>query len=110
MSIHRTGVTDSNGNWNEDAMIGKGGVGQCGQSTINSPQEFAVRTRINTDMDIADASQSEFFYQLFTRDVCYNNWANERVCWRKDCSYMKPALQEVNKRPCFTQQRVKSLV
>ena len=69
VSIHRTAVTDSNGDWDEDITIGMGGVGERGRSTIDSPEEIAVRTTINTDLDRADASQLDFFYQLFhTRD------------------------------------------
>ena len=37
---------------------------------------------------------------------CYNSWANGPVCSRNDHSSTKPALQEVNKRPCCAQQRV----
>ena len=65
-------------------------------------------TRINTDLDVADASKLDFFYQLFTTEMfCYNSWANKSVCSRNDCSSTKPALQEVNKWPCCAQQRVK---
>ena len=46
-----------------------GGVSECGRSTIDSPQEFAVRTIINTDLDIADASQLDFFHWLFTPEM-----------------------------------------
>ena len=82
-SIHQTRVTDSNGDWDEDIAIGMGGVGGRGRSTIDSPQEFAVRTRINADLDVADASQLDFFYRLFTPEMfCYNSWANEPVCSR----------------------------
>ena len=38
VSIHRTGVTDSHGDWDEDIAIGTGGVGERGRSTINSPK------------------------------------------------------------------------
>ena len=31
VSIHRTGVTDSNGDWDEDIVIRTGGVGERGQ-------------------------------------------------------------------------------
>ena len=65
VSIHRTGVTDSNGDWDEDTAIGTGGVGERSRSTIDSPLEIAVRIRINTDLDVADASQLDFFYRLF---------------------------------------------
>ena len=37
VSIHRTGVSDSNGDWDEDIAIGTGGIGERGRSTINSP-------------------------------------------------------------------------
>ena len=40
VSIHRTGVTDSSGDWDElheDIAIGMGGLGGHGQSTIDSP-------------------------------------------------------------------------
>ena len=30
VSIHRTGVTDSNGDWGEDIVIGMGGVSERG--------------------------------------------------------------------------------
>ena len=30
---------------------------------------FTVRTRINTDFDVADASQLDFFYRLFTPEI-----------------------------------------
>ena len=36
VSIHPTGVTDSNGDWDEDIAIGTGGVGERGRSTIDS--------------------------------------------------------------------------
>ena len=48
VSIHPTGVTDSNADWDED---------------------IAVRTRINTDLVVADASQLDFFYRLFTPEM-----------------------------------------
>ena len=32
VSIQRTGVTDSNGDWDEDIATGMGGVGERGQS------------------------------------------------------------------------------
>ena len=64
-----TGVNESNGDLDEDIAIGTGGVGERGRSTINSPQEIAVRTQINTDLDVADASQLDFFYQLFTPET-----------------------------------------
>ena len=68
---------------------------------------FTVRTRINTDLDVADASKLDLFYRLFTSEMfCYNIWANEPVCSRNDLSSAKPALQEVNKQPCCAQQRV----
>ena len=51
-----TGVTDSNGDWNENITIGIGGVGERGRLTIDSPKEFAAGTRINTDLDVAYAS------------------------------------------------------
>ena len=35
---------------------------------------FTVRTRINTDLDVADASKLDFFYWLFTPEMfCYNS-------------------------------------
>ena len=37
VSIHRTGVTDSTGDWDEDIAIGTGGVCEHGQSMNNSP-------------------------------------------------------------------------
>ena len=37
VSIHRTGVTESNGDWDEDIAIGTGGVDERGQSTIDLP-------------------------------------------------------------------------
>ena len=55
VSIHRTGVNESNGDRDEDIAIGTGGV--------------AVRTRINTDLDVADASQLDFFYWLLTPEM-----------------------------------------
>ena len=69
VSIHRTGVNESNGDSDEDIVIGMGGVGKRGRSTIDSPQEIAVRTRINTDLDVADTSQLDFFYWLFTPEM-----------------------------------------
>ena len=70
-------------------------------------KEFAVRTRINTDWDAADASQLNFFYWLFTPEMfCCKSLANDPVCFRNDRSSTKPTLQEVNKRPCCAQQRV----
>ena len=36
VSIPQTGVTDSNGDWDEDITIGTGGVGERGRSTISS--------------------------------------------------------------------------
>ena len=36
VSVHRTGVTDSNGDWDEDIAIGTGGVSEHGQSMIDS--------------------------------------------------------------------------
>ena len=36
VSIHGTGVTDSNGDWDEGIAFGTGGVGECGRSTIDS--------------------------------------------------------------------------
>ena len=32
-------------------------------------KKIAVRTRINTDLDLADASQLDFFYRLFTPEL-----------------------------------------
>ena len=37
VSISRTGVTDSNGDWDEDIVIRMGGVGKRCRSMINSP-------------------------------------------------------------------------
>ena len=37
VSIHRTGVTDSNGDWDEDIMIRIGGVSERCRSMIDSP-------------------------------------------------------------------------
>ena len=37
VSIHRTGVDESNGDRDEDIAIGTGGVGKRGRSTIDSP-------------------------------------------------------------------------
>ena len=107
-SIHRTEVNESNGDSDEDIAIGTGGVGERGRSTIDSPYEIAVRTRINTDLDVADASKLDFFYWLFTPEMfCYNSWANKPVCSHEARGHTKPALQEVNNRPCCAQQRVK---
>ena len=67
-----------------------------------------MRTRINTDLDVADSYLVGFLLlAVHTRDVCYNSWANEPVCSREARSHTKPALQEVNSRPCCAQQRVK---
>ena len=63
VSIHRTAVTESNGDWDEDIAIGTGGVGEHGRLMTDSPQEIAVRTRINTQLDVADASKMDFFYR-----------------------------------------------
>ena len=41
---------------------------------------------------------------------CYNSWANKSVWSRGDRSSTKPALQEVNNRPCCTQQRVRKIL
>ena len=30
---------------------------------------FTIRTRINTDLDVADANQLDFFYRLFTPEM-----------------------------------------
>ena len=107
VSIHRTGVTDSNGDFDEDIAIGTGGVGECSRSMIDTPYEIAIRTKINTNLNIADAIQLDFFYWLFTPEMfCYNSWANEPVCSHNDRSSTKPALQEVNKQQCCIQQRV----
>ena len=57
--IHCTGVTNSNGDWDKDIAIVMGGIGERGRLT--------VRTRINTDLDIADASKLDFFYRLFNQ-------------------------------------------
>ena len=97
VSIHRTEVTDSNADWDEDIAIGTGGASERGRSTIDSPLKFTVRTRINTDLDVADASKLDLFDRLFTPEMfCYNSWTNEPVCSRNDRSSIKPALQEVN--------------
>ena len=69
VSIHRTGVNESNGDSYDDIAIGTGGVGECGRSTIDSPEQIAIRTRINTGLDAADASQLDFFYWLFTPEM-----------------------------------------
>ena len=37
VSIHWTGVTESNGDWDEDIVIGTGGVNECARLTIDSP-------------------------------------------------------------------------
>ena len=37
VSIHRTGVNESNGDSDEDIAIGTGGVGERSRSTIDSP-------------------------------------------------------------------------
>ena len=37
VSMRRTGVTESNGDWDEDIAIGTGGVGERGRSTIDLP-------------------------------------------------------------------------
>ena len=37
LSIHRTGINESNGDWDEDIVIGTGGVSGCFRSTIDSP-------------------------------------------------------------------------
>ena len=37
VSVHRTGVTESNCDWDKDMAIGTGGIGERGRSTINSP-------------------------------------------------------------------------
>ena len=37
VSIHRTGVTDSNGDWDEDIAIGLGELGEHGRSMIDLP-------------------------------------------------------------------------
>ena len=74
VSIHGTGENESNGDSDEDIAIGTGGVGERGRSTIDSPKEIAVRTRISTDLDVADASKLDFFYWLFTPEMfCYNS-------------------------------------
>ena len=52
MSIHWTGVTDSNGDWDEDITIRTGGDGEHGRSTIDLLLEFAARTKINTELDV----------------------------------------------------------
>ena len=67
VSVHWTGVLDSNGNWDEDITIGTDGVGKRGRSTIDSRKEIA--TRINTDLDVADAGRLDFFYRLFTPEM-----------------------------------------
>ena len=35
----------------------------------NAAGRLTVRTRINTDFDVADASQLDFFYRLFTPEM-----------------------------------------
>ena len=50
-------------------VIGTGGVSEQGWSEISSPVEFTVRTGVNTDLDAADVSQLDFFYQLFTPEM-----------------------------------------
>ena len=35
VSIQRTGVTENNGDWDEDIVIGTGGVSERGRSTID---------------------------------------------------------------------------
>ena len=37
VSIHWTGVNESNGDWDEDIAIGMGGVGECGRLKFDSP-------------------------------------------------------------------------
>ena len=37
VSIHQTGVNESNGDWDKDIAIGTGGVGERSRSTIDSP-------------------------------------------------------------------------
>ena len=72
-------------------------------------KKIAVRTGINADLDVADASKLDFFYWLFTPEMfCYDSWSNKPVCSREARGHTKPALQEVNNRPCCAQQRVKS--
>ena len=111
VSIHWTGVIDSNADWDEDITIRTGGAGERSRLTIDSPKEFTVRTRISTNLDVADASQLDFFYRLFTPKLfCYNSSANEPVCLHNNHSSTKPALQEVNKQPCCAQQRVNTTI
>ena len=57
------------GDRDEDVAIRTGGVGERSQSTIDSQQEIAARTRINTDLDVADASLLDFFYRLFKPEM-----------------------------------------
>ena len=90
VSIHSTGVTMSNGDWNKAIAVQQ-------VESANAADRFTVRNRINTDLDIADASQlGLLLLAVHTRDVCYNSWENEPVCLREDCSSTKPAPQEVN--------------
>ena len=65
---------------------------------------FAVRTRVNTDFDVADAGKLGFFYRLLTPEMfCSNSCASKPVCSRNNRSSTKPALQEVNKQPSCVQ-------
>ena len=69
VSTHWTGVTDSSGDWDKDIAIETGGVGECGQLMVGSLLEIAATTRANKDLDAADASQLDFFHQLFTPEM-----------------------------------------
>ena len=65
VSIHRTGVTDSSGDWDEDDRDRNG----WSQQTLPFDDQFTIRTGVNTDLDVVDASQFDFFYQLFTPEM-----------------------------------------
>ena len=62
VSIHQTGVTDRNGDWDEDDRDLNG----WRQRTWLINDQFTVITGATTELDTADASQLDFFYQLFT--------------------------------------------
>ena len=84
VSIHRTGVPDSNGDWDKISRSEQVELVNADDRRLIR-KEFAVRTKINTESDVADASQLDFFYQLFTPVMfCYNTWANEPVGSRND--------------------------
>ena len=58
-------MPDSNSDWDEDDRDRN----TWSQRTQPIDDQFTVRTDVNIDLDEADASQLDFFYQLFKPDT-----------------------------------------